>query len=182
MNPASERKALDYYLSKKYPFVVYPSEDGGYSAEVTDLPGCLTEGENLEELAAHVEEARRAWLEVAYEEGVDIPLPRNEALYSGRFVVRLPKYLHRRLAEESEKEGVSLNQLVMSLLSGRLSERETIVAVKRAVQDALSSGTAGLSSEQEHPYTWQAPRGTEPKPPRKGNSDIHLLEEEEVAA
>ena len=101
MKPESERKSLDFYLNKVYPFTIYPSSEGGYSAEIPDLPGCLTEGESLEELGRNIEEARRAWIEVAYEEGLGIPLPRNEDVYSGRFVVRIPKYLHRRLAEEA---------------------------------------------------------------------------------
>ncbi|HYX16626.1 MAG TPA: toxin-antitoxin system HicB family antitoxin [Nostoc sp.] len=36
--------------------------------------------------------------------------------YSG-ILLRMPKSLHRRLAENSEQEGVSLNQYIVSLLS-----------------------------------------------------------------
>lgn len=37
---------LEFYLNKKYPFLVYPSEDGGYVAEIEELPGCVTQGEH----------------------------------------------------------------------------------------------------------------------------------------
>ncbi|WP_042226876.1 toxin-antitoxin system HicB family antitoxin, partial [Paenibacillus popilliae] len=37
--------------------------------------------------------------------------------YSGKFNVRIPKTLHRQLAEQSEREGVSLNQYVLYKLS-----------------------------------------------------------------
>jgi hypothetical protein len=40
--------------------------------------------------------------------------------YSGRFVVRIPKSLHRQLAETAASESVSLNQLVLTLLAGGL--------------------------------------------------------------
>ena len=86
-------------------------------AEFEDLPGCITEGETLEEVYRKIEEARRAWIEVADEDGMQIPLPRTEREYSGKFVVRVPKHLHRRLAEQAEREGVSLNQYVETILS-----------------------------------------------------------------
>jgi predicted HicB family RNase H-like nuclease len=35
-----------------------------------------------------------------------------EQSYSGRFSVRLPRYLHRHLAEVAKEQGVSLNQFV----------------------------------------------------------------------
>lgn len=37
--------------------------------------------------------------------------------YSGRLLLRMPKTLHQRLAEAAEKEGVSLNQYIVFLLS-----------------------------------------------------------------
>ncbi len=39
---------------------------------------------------------------------------------SGRFVVRLPQSLHAALEKEAEREGVSLNQLVVAKLSAQL--------------------------------------------------------------
>jgi len=54
----------------------------------------------------------RAWIEVALEEGIPVPEPRREEEYSGKFVVRLPKSLHHKLAQIAEREGVSLNSLV----------------------------------------------------------------------
>lgn len=112
-----ENKNLEFYLAKKYPILIYPSEDGGFVAEIEELPGCLTQGETLEEVMTNIEEARRLWTETTYEDGQEIPLPRTEETYSGKFVVRIPKYLHRRLVEQAKKEEVSLNQYVEALLS-----------------------------------------------------------------
>jgi predicted RNase H-like HicB family nuclease len=47
--------------------IVRPEEGGGYSAEVPGLPGCITEGETLEELRENLAEAARGWLEVHQE-------------------------------------------------------------------------------------------------------------------
>ena len=121
MKSTMKNKTLEDYLNTRYPFVVYPAEEGGYVAEVEELPGCITQAETLEELSERIENARRAWMQQAYEDGMEIPLPRIEQEYSGRFVIRLPKYLHRQLAEEAAQEGVSLNQFAATLLSGAVS-------------------------------------------------------------
>ena len=114
----TERKPLDYYLKLKYPVTLYSDESGGYAVEIEDLPGCISQGETAEEAMEMIEEARQMWLEVAYADGQDIPMPRTQRQqYSGKFNVRVPKDLHRRLDEMAEREGVSLNQFLVSTLS-----------------------------------------------------------------
>ena len=70
-----ETRSLDYYLTLKYPITIYPDPDGGYVAEIRDLPGCLTQGETIEEIIHNINEARELWLETVYELGRAIPLP-----------------------------------------------------------------------------------------------------------
>lgn len=45
--------------------VIHPAEEGGYWAEVPALPGCITEGDTMEEVVANLEDAIAGWLEVA---------------------------------------------------------------------------------------------------------------------
>ncbi len=59
-----------------------------------------------------IHEAMELWLEVSLEDGLPIPEPRNLDDFSGKFVVRVPRSLHRALVESAEQEGVSLNQYV----------------------------------------------------------------------
>jgi predicted RNase H-like HicB family nuclease len=47
----------------KLRIVLEPSEDGGYTAIVPALPGCLSEGESREEALANVQEAIELYLE-----------------------------------------------------------------------------------------------------------------------
>jgi antitoxin HicB len=117
MKETKKSKTLEDYLNASYPYIVYPAEEGGYVGEIEELPGCMTQAETLEELSERIENARRAWIQLAYENGMEIPSPRLEQEYSGKFVIRLPKYLHRQLAEKAEREGVSLNQFVVALLA-----------------------------------------------------------------
>jgi len=105
-----KRKPMEYYLGLKYPVIITTSEDGGYVAEIEDLPGCFTQGETLEEVYANMEEARRLWIDIAYEDGQYIPEPNDKQEYSGNFIVRGPKNLHRELDHIAKREGVSLNQ------------------------------------------------------------------------
>jgi antitoxin HicB len=120
------RQPLEYYLALDYPVNLLADPNGGYVAVFPDLPGCLTQGETLAEVAAMAEEARRLWIEVEHDRGHSIPLPSYpEEEYSGQFRVRLPKSLHRRLAESAAVEGVSLNQYVVMLLTRGESEART---------------------------------------------------------
>jgi antitoxin HicB len=107
---------LEYYLSLKYPITLIP-ETVGYSVEIKDLPGCVSQGDTLEEALTMLEDAKFAWLKVNLELGNPIPLPTTQKKYSGRFVVRLPSNLHQRLAEQAEQNNVSLNQMVAILLA-----------------------------------------------------------------
>ncbi len=45
--------------------VVHPAEEGGYWAEVPALPGCITEGDNLDEVMKNLQDAIEGWLSVA---------------------------------------------------------------------------------------------------------------------
>ncbi len=119
-----DRKPMEYYLGLKYPITIIPDETGGYVAEIEDLPGCFTQGETLEEVHENIEEARRLWIEVAYEDGQDIPLPRDSQVYSGKFIIRGPKSLHRKLDQMATREGVSFNQYAVATLSHAIGLEE----------------------------------------------------------
>ncbi len=117
MKTITERKPLEHYLNLNYPITFEAAPEGGYFAQIEDLPGCYAQGETIEEAAEMIEEARQLWLESAYEDGLDIPLPRDQEQYSGKFYIRTPKSLHRKLTLLAKREGVSLNQYLVSALS-----------------------------------------------------------------
>ena len=111
-------KSADYYDSLPYKMVVTPDvEDGGYVASFPDLPGCITCGETEEEAVKNALDAKKAWLEAALEDGLAIPAPDSLEAYSGQFKLRLPRSLHRSLAEHSQREGISMNQYCVYLLA-----------------------------------------------------------------
>ena len=52
-------------MSMNLKAIVHQAEEGGYWAEVPALPGCITEGDTIEELESNLEDAIQGWLEVA---------------------------------------------------------------------------------------------------------------------
>ena len=59
----------------------------------------------------------KLFLEAALEDGIKIPEPDSLSDYSGQFKLRLPRSLHRSLAEHSQREGISMNQYCVYLLA-----------------------------------------------------------------
>ena len=115
-------KNLEYYLALPYKTEIIQDNDlehPGWVAIVPDLPGCITQSDTFAELEEMIRDAKSSWIESALEDGIEVPEPRIEEEYSGKFVVRIPKSLHRRLAETAEREGVSLNQYVSTALAGQ---------------------------------------------------------------
>lgn len=117
MKTEKKEKDFDYYVNLNYPIKVIPYKDGGYFAEITDLPGCMTEADTLDELFEMIEDAKAVWLEVAIEDGREIKIPETEMKYSGKFLTRIPKSLHSYLSRNADEENVSLNQYVSFLLA-----------------------------------------------------------------
>lgn len=106
-----------------YPITLSPipeDEGGGYMVTIPDLPGCLADGETVEEAIAEARDAFEAWTTAEREDAGTLPAPKT---YSGQFVQRIPKTLHMRLARRAESEGVSLNHLAATLLAEGLAGR-----------------------------------------------------------
>ena len=111
-------KKLEYYMELPYRLEITPDTDeGGYVVRYPELPGCITSGESMEEALANAEDAKRTWIEAALEEGIRIEEPGITENYSGQFKLRIPKSLHRTLAENAKAEGISMNQYCLYLLS-----------------------------------------------------------------
>ncbi len=95
-------------------------EGGGFLVSFPDLPGCLADGESIEEAVEEARDAFTAWMMAEQEDRGTMPAPKK---YSGQFVQRIPKSLHMRLAKRAQSEGVSLNQLTSTLLAQGLELR-----------------------------------------------------------
>lgn len=123
----NEVKGLDYYLSLPYTVVLRRDNEGDWIARVDELQGCVAHGPTEADALATLHEIKRAWIEDAIESGDVIPEPvGEEELPSGKWVQRVPRTLHKKLADLARKENVSLNQLATSILAeaaGRKAQR-----------------------------------------------------------
>ena len=97
--------------------IVEDKNEGGFVVSYPDLPGCITCGETVESAVKNALDAKKTWLEAAIEEGIEIYEPNCLEEYSGQFKLRIPRSLHRSLAEHSQREGISMNQYCVYLLS-----------------------------------------------------------------
>ncbi|HIY62904.1 MAG TPA: type II toxin-antitoxin system HicB family antitoxin [Candidatus Mediterraneibacter stercoripullorum] len=111
-------RTLTDYLKLPYRMeIVEDQAEGGYTVSFPELPGCITCGETIESALKNAEDAKKTWLEAVLEDGGEVPEPDSLKDYSGQFKLRIPKSLHRSLAEHSKREGISMNQYCLYLLS-----------------------------------------------------------------
>jgi antitoxin HicB len=102
-------------------------EGGGFLITFPDLPGCMSDGETEAEAVANGKDAFKAWVSARKDAGKEIPEPyyRPDTVpeVSGKFVTRLPKTIHAKLAERAKAEGVSLNTLVLAFVAEGLGRK-----------------------------------------------------------
>ena len=111
-------KTLNEYMSMSYKMeIVEDQDEGGFVISYPDLPGCITCGETIESALQNAKDAKREWIRAALEEGIEIYEPDSLEKYSGQFKLRIPRSLHRSLTEHSQREGISMNQYCVYLLS-----------------------------------------------------------------
>jgi len=110
--------------SKHYRVALRFDPEGYWVADHPELPGCVADGANAQEALASLEISRELWIESRMAAGLPVPVPGEEPQYSGRFVLRIAKSLHRELAHEAETEGVSLNSWIARILAGRKARNE----------------------------------------------------------
>lgn len=115
-----KEKILDYPFTIRH---LSKEDGGGYLIEFPDLPGCMSDGETIEEAIANGHDAVTCWISAAQEAHRPIPHPGDLEKQSGKWVQRVPKSIHLRLVEKSREEGVSLNTLVITLLAEALGSK-----------------------------------------------------------
>jgi antitoxin HicB len=116
---SSKVTQLEHYLGLNYPMELV-REDDDYVASHPDLPGCVSYGASPNEAVDSLAEVRRLWLRGQIESGNPIPEPTQVDRYSGKFVLRIPKTLHRLVDVRSKQQGVSLNSYISCVLAGAL--------------------------------------------------------------
>lgn len=143
----------------------------GWFVHVREWPGCMSQADTAEDALANIQEVIPLWLEGALESDYAIPEPRGVDDHSGRFMVRVPRWLHRDLADLAEREAISLNLLVNVALTafvgqqrqGRAGEAPqaravlhpdfAVAAARSASAGAADTRRLGIVNEEKPAYT-----------------------------
>jgi predicted RNase H-like HicB family nuclease len=73
----SKKEFVEKYVGM--PHAIQVKEDsGGFVVTIPDLPGCISQGDSVEEAYEMIMDAKRGWIEVALDEGHPIPEPSEE--------------------------------------------------------------------------------------------------------
>ncbi len=108
-------KESDHYLK----IVEWSQEDNCY---VGTCPGLMlggVHGENEAEVYKELCDVVEEWIEVYKKDGEELPETTAGKDYSGRFVLRVGKNIHKELAISALREGKSLNSFCLNKLVGK---------------------------------------------------------------
>jgi antitoxin HicB len=144
--------AVRHYLNLPYRIALTrdgEDDDRPWRATVEELAGCEARGATPTDAAARIPSAIADWVASAHAAGREVPEPRSSRsrAYSGRLLLRMPQSLHSDLAEEAEREQVSLNAYINSLL---VAARQSGVGEgpSGGIREAAGAQAAASSSDE----------------------------------
>jgi antitoxin HicB len=135
------------YLTLPYRIAVTRDDGDGdapWRAVVEELPGCEVRGSTPADAAARIPAALADWVTMAQADGREIPEPRDARNYSGRLLLRMSRSLHSELALAADRDQVSLNAYINTLLVGALRQPAPKPADPDPVEDPPVYDTARL--------------------------------------
>ena len=100
-------KTLNDYFTMNYRMeIIEDKDEGGFVVSFPELPGCITCGETVESAVANALDAKKAWLEAAMEDGIEIHEPDSFRIildslnleFHEVFIVHLQNILRRKVS------------------------------------------------------------------------------------
>jgi predicted RNase H-like HicB family nuclease len=143
-NEEVSRRTLEI-LSKPYARRLVPDETGGYVASIQEFPGCVAEGDTPQEAIQNLDKAAASWVEVALSNGYEIREPVSFYGFSGKIALRIPRGLHKQVAEIAELEDSSINQLLVTAIANYAGNKQAfkecsevfVSEVRKVISDGL---------------------------------------------
>jgi predicted RNase H-like HicB family nuclease len=162
-------KGLAYYMSLRYPIELTEDEEGGYFATHPALDGCMAEGATAAEAIANLADSREVWIGTRLDNGYSVPEPRTRRP-SGNISLRMTPSLHGRLAKLADRDGVSLNFLITSILARHAGGEDTLKDAVTAAASVLAGRSGSPPQPTSHPRSpasgGRSPRSkVRPRPP-----------------
>jgi predicted RNase H-like HicB family nuclease len=134
--------------------VCWDEEDSCFIATCLEFPLLSAFGDTREEAVTEFQVVLEMAIESYQEDNLELPKPKTTASHSGQFRLRLPKSLHRVLAETAVREGVSLNTYAVSLIAENNALKTAytikIETLERIVQQLASTMASQHRELQVH--------------------------------
>ena len=97
--------------------VTWSEDDNEYVGLCVEFPGLSWLAQTPEEALGGIRQVVAEVVSDLETNGEPVPEPISVKKYSGKFLVRIPPELHRRLTLEAAESGISLNRLASDKLS-----------------------------------------------------------------
>ena len=117
---------------------VWSEEDGYFVSTSMEFPYLSGFGDTPDRATAQLWEIIQDAIEILAEDGEEIPTPQVAKNYSGQIRLRMPVSLHEKLTKMAEREGVSLNSYILTLLQGGSSKEELALKVIESLHGVIS--------------------------------------------
>lgn len=116
-------KDLDYYMKLPWTFrFEWSNEDDCYVASISELKGCMSHGDTLQEASEMIQDALLSHLSACIEAKIQIPEPVRPADFKGKIPYRTTPQIHYKLAQRSAITGKSINALIDEAVQKSLKE------------------------------------------------------------
>src|SRR5713226_5091074 len=90
------------YLELSYSRIIIPDKESGtFTAKILEFPGCISQGDTLEEAYQNLERAAKAWIEAALDLDQEIPEPAQVLFHKKMLTPKIVIYC----AEEVKRQG-----------------------------------------------------------------------------
>jgi predicted RNase H-like HicB family nuclease len=143
--------AVRHYLELPYRIELRrdaTDDERPWRAIVEDLPGCEVRGTTPPDAVSRVPAVMAEWVASAQAAGCEVPEPRDVRAYSGKLLVRMPQSLHAEVALAAERDHVSINAYINSLLAADVHWRRPAEALPDPRRRSRRRGRrAGWASE-----------------------------------
>lgn len=137
---------------KNYEIRVFPklADDGStyWTACYPSVPGCVGGGDTLEEAISDAQENLNVYLEYLQEEKRKIPEEDYKGDFSGKIALRISKSTHKKLAEISENEGISINLLLNNAIENYIGLKSYDMNINKKIDDLREIADSGLYLQQ----------------------------------
>jgi predicted HicB family RNase H-like nuclease len=101
------------HQAEEYHYIVgWSEEDRAFIGRVAEFESLAAHGRTLESALREIKSVVKTVLEDLVASGEEIPQPFSKRRFSGKLNLRMPESMHRRLALEAARQGISLNQLI----------------------------------------------------------------------